>query len=172
MEKREKEKFVFELNARLKKAQGSFLVEYKGLNVEDINRLRNEIRKTDAEFQVVKNRLLKLASEGTETGLLKDSFYGPSAIALTYEDVVGLSKVLVDCAKDFDRLIIKCGQISGKVIDYSAIKKLARLPAKDVLLSMLLSTMQAVPVSFVRVLNGVTTNLLNVLKAIEKQKEE
>ena len=170
MDRQEKEKFVADLHGRLQKAVGTFLVEYKGLDVESMNRLRKELKKVDAEFQVVKNRLLKLASEETDTGLIKDHMHGPSAIAVTYEDMVGTAKVLVDFAEEFKKLEIKNGQISGKVVDIDAIKRLAKLPGKDVLLAQTLSAMQAVPASFVRVLNGVVVKLLNVLTAIEQQK--
>jgi large subunit ribosomal protein L10 len=174
MDRQEKEKFVADLHGRLKKARGTFLVEYKGLDVESMNRLRKELKKVDAEFQVVKNRLLKLAGEETDTGLIKDHMHGPSAIAVAYEDedMVGTAKVLVDFAEEFKKLRIKNGQISGKVIDIDAIKRLAKLPGKDVLLAQTLSAMQAVPASFVRVLNGVVAQLLNVLTAIEQQKAE
>lgn len=170
MNRQEKEKFIADFRGRLEKSQGSFLVDYQGINVDGVNRLRNELRKVDAEFQVVKNRLLKLACEETETALIKDYMQGPSAVALTYEDVVGTAKVLVDFSKDFKDLKIKVGQISGKVIDLEAIKRLAELPGKDVLLAQALSAMQAVPGSFVRILNGVIAKMLNVLKAIEEQK--
>ena len=172
MDRQEKEKFVADLHGRLQKARGTFLVEYKGLDVESMNRLRKELKKVDAEFQVVKNRLLKLASEETDTGLIKDHMHGPSAIAVTYEDMVGTAKVLVDFAEQFKKLEIKNGQISGKVVDVDAIKRLAKLPGRDVLLAQTLSAMQAVPASFVRVLNGVVAKLLNVLTAIEQQKAE
>ena len=108
----------------------------------------------------------------TDTGLIKDHMHGPSAIAVTYEDMVGTAKVLVDFAEEFKKLRIKNGQISGRVVDIDAIKRLSKLPGKDVLLAQTLSAMQAVPASFVRVLNGVVAKLLNVLTAIEQQKAE
>ncbi|HIJ40672.1 MAG TPA: 50S ribosomal protein L10 [Deltaproteobacteria bacterium] len=170
MDRENKEKFVADLHERLKKVQGTLLVGYQGLDVEATNRLRRELGKVEAEFQVVKNRLLKLASENTDTAVVKDYMRGPSAIALMYEDVVGPSKVLVDYAKEFKQLEIRRGQISGREIDVDGIRKLAVLPPRDVLLAQTLSVMQAVPTAFVRVLNAVTVSLLNVLKAIEEQK--
>lgn len=170
MNKEEKEKFVTDFNRRLKKAEGVFLVNYQGLNVEAINRLRNELKKTGSEFQVAKNRLLKLASKETETELIKDYMEGPSAIALAYDDVVSPAKVFVEFSKTYEQLKIKCGQISGKVIDKDAIKRLSELPGRDVLLAQVLAAMKAVPASFVYILYAVISNLLNVLKAIEEQK--
>ena len=171
MNREEKKQFVSDLHDRLEKAQGTFLVHYKGLKVEDINRLRNELRNIGVEFQVVKNRLLKFACEGTETESIKDEMQGPSAIALTFDDVVAPAKTLVNFAKDFKALEVKKGQVSGKVIDANDIKQLATLPSRDVLLGQTLSAMQAVPAGFVRLLGGIMGQLMNVLKAIEEQKE-
>lgn len=172
MKKSEKEAFVNNMKGRLEKARATFLVDYQGLDVEAMNNLRGELRKVDAEFQVVKNRLLKLASQETETGSMKDHFVGPCALAISYDDMVAPAKVLVNQSKDNAKLEIKVGQIAGKIIDFDGIKRLAELPSRDVLLAQVLSAMQGVATSLVRVLNGTAVNLLNVLKAIEGQKGE
>lgn len=170
MKKQEKKQLVSDLHARLERAQGTFLVENQGLNVETLTRLRTQLRKVDTEIQVVKNRLLKLASKGTPTEQLSSYMQGPSAIALTYEDVIAPAKVLADFARDVDKLKIKAGQVSGRILDFQGVKQLGSLPGREVLLSQVLSAMQGVPASFVRVLSGVIGNLMNVLKAIEKEK--
>jgi large subunit ribosomal protein L10 len=172
LEKKTKERFVADMKSRLGKAKATFLVDYQGLNVDAMNNLRKELRKSDAEFQVVKNRLLKLASQDTETASLTEHFVGPCALAITYEDAVKPAKILVDQSKISKHLKIKAGQIGGKVIDFEAVKRLAELPSREVLLAQVFSAMQAVPTSLVRALNGVMVNLLNVLKAIENQKGE
>lgn len=172
MKREEKSELVADLNSRLARAKGAFLVDYQGLNVEAMNRLRGELRKVGGELQVVKNRLLKLASKDTETSVIQDNMQGPSALAITYDDLVGPAKVLVDFAKDFDRLKVKHGQISGRVLGPDEIKRLAALPGRDVLLAQTFSVMQAVPASFVRVLNGVAVKFLYALKAIEQKKAE
>jgi len=159
------------MKSRLEQAQATFLVDYKGLNVEVINQLRRELKKIGTEFQVVKNRLLKLACQGTDTESIQESFRGPCALAITYDDIIAPAKVLIDLSKDYEKLEIKIGQTSGKPIDTDAIKKLAQLPSREQLLAQILSAMQAVPTSLVRVLNGVVVNFLNVLKAIEASKE-
>jgi large subunit ribosomal protein L10 len=171
LEKSEKERLIVEMSARLKKAQATFVVDYQGLSVESITQVRGELRKKHAEFQVVKNRLLKISARETGTEAIGDYLVGPCAIAITYDDVVAPAKVLVEQAKKFEKLKIKIGQIGGKAIDLEAIKRLAELPGREVLLARTLSAMQAVPASFVRVLNGVMVNLLNVLKAVENQKQ-
>ena len=171
MKREDKVQLVNDLHSKLEKANGNFLVDYQGLNVEAVNELRKGLRKTNTDFQVVKNRLLKLASKDTDTSLIVDFMRGPSAIAITYDDVVSPAKVLVDFAKENEKLDIKCGQISGNVLNSEDIKHLASLPGREQLLAQVLSAMQAVPGSFVRVLNAVIVNFLNVLKAIEEQKD-
>jgi large subunit ribosomal protein L10 len=171
LDKDEKEQFVAEMNSRLRKAQATFLVDYQGLDVETMNRLRGELRKIDTEFQVVKNRLLKLASLETETESIKDHFIGPCGLAIAYDDIVAPAKVLVDLSKDLKDLKLKIGQMSGKPMELDTIKRLAALPGRDQLIAQVLAAMQAVPTSLARALNGVILNLLNVLKAIETSKD-
>ena len=172
MDKDTKKAFIDQMNERLKKAQATYVVDYQGLDVESMNKIRNELRKIDAEFYVVKNRLLKLASKDTDTESIAEQFVGPCALAVTYDDVVAPAKVLVDLEKDLGKLEIKVGQTSGKMLDLDGIKKLAKLPGREQLLAQVLSAMQAVPTSFVRVTNGVLGNFMNVLKAIETAKQE
>jgi large subunit ribosomal protein L10 len=172
LDKDTKKAFIDVMNERLKKAQATYVVDYQGLDVESMNKIRGELRKIDAEFYVVKNRLLKLASKDTDSESIVDQFTGPCAIAVTYDDVVAPAKVLVDLEKDLAELEIKVGQTSGKMMDVDGIKKLAKLPGREQLLAQVLSAMQAVPTSFVRVTNGVLGNFMNVLKAIETAKQE
>ncbi|MFO7461405.1 MAG: 50S ribosomal protein L10 [Desulfatiglandales bacterium] len=172
MKKEEKEALVADMAERLKRAQATYVVDYQGLNVEIMNALRKDLRKNKSEFQVVKNRLLKLACKETGTSAIKDHFVGPCAMAISYDDVVAPAKVLVAYAKKSERLKLKVGQIGGKMFDQEGIRRVAELPAREVLLAQAFSAMQAVPGSLVRVLNGVVANLLNVLKAIEGKKSE
>jgi large subunit ribosomal protein L10 len=172
LKKEEKEALVADMAERLKRAQATYVVDYQGLNVEIMNALRKDLRKNKSEFQVVKNRLLKLACKETGTSAIKDHFVGPCAMAISYDDVVAPAKVLVAYAKKSERLKLKVGQIGGKMFDQEGIRRVAELPAREVLLAQAFSAMQAVPGSLVRVLNGVVANLLNVLKAIEGKKSE
>ena len=172
MDKDKKKAFIDEMNERLKKARATFVVDYQGLDVESMNKIRGELRKINTELFVVKNRLLKLASKDTETESIAEQFVGPCAVAVSYDDVVAPAKALVDLEKDLAKLEIKVGQTSGKMMDIEGIKRLAKLPGREQLLAQVLSAMQAVPTSFVRVTNGALGNFMNVLKAIETAKQD
>ena len=171
MKREEKEKIIIGLRERLGKACGAFLVDYQGLNVEKLTKLRRELSESDIDFQVVKNRLLLIASQNTETAVLGDHLTGPCALALTYDDVVKPAKILTKFVQDYENIEIKVGQINGKIVELSAIKKLAQLPSREVLLSQLLSSLFGVPASFVRQLSEMIRQLATVLEAIKRQKE-
>jgi len=171
LDKSQKDNIVRGLQESLGKASGAFLVDYQGLKVETLTKLRHELREANVQFQVVKNRLLVIACEGTDTAVLKDHITGPSALAITYEDVIKPAKVLTNFSQENETLEIKVGQINGKVVDLRAINKLAKLPPKEILLSQLLFTLSGVPASLVRVLSEIPRRMVTVLEAIKRQKE-
>jgi large subunit ribosomal protein L10 len=166
-----KQQITEDLHDRFARSAIIVLTDYKGLDVTTINELRRKLREANIEYQVVKNTLLVRAAEDTDIALIKDHFKGPSAVAISYDDPVAPAKVLTQFAKENDKLEIKVGVLNGKVLDVQAIKALATLPSREVLLAHVLSTINAVPTSFVRVLAEVPRSLLNVLTAIKDQKE-
>ena len=171
MKLEDKKAIVEDLNRRFEKSAVVILTDYKGLDVTSLNELRKKLRAAQIEYQVAKNTLIVRAAQNTGVSLLNEHFKGPSAIALSYDDPVAPAKVLTDFAKDHSALKIKAGVMSGKMLDVDAIKRLADLPSREVLLSQVLSAMNAVPTGFVRTLNAIPAQLLNALQAIKDQKE-
>jgi len=167
----EKQQITEYLRARFSKSVIIVVTDYKGLDVASMNDLRRKLRAEDIEFQVVKNTLLIRAAADTDVALIQDFFKGPSAVALSYDNPVTPAKVLTQFAKDNAKLEIKVGVMNGKVLDTDAIKALARLPSREVLLGQLLSAFNEVPASFVRTIAEIPRSLLNVLTAIKDQKE-
>jgi len=171
LERRAKEKVIADLAERLGKAYGTFLVDYQGLKVAELTKLRRELQEANIEFQVVKNRLLAIACRDTGTAVLKDYLSGPCGVAITYDDGVIPAKVLTKFTQDYGSFKIRIGQINGKVIELSAIKRLAQLPTKEVLLSQFLFALSGAPTSFVMLLSEMLRRLVAVLEAIQRQKE-
>jgi large subunit ribosomal protein L10 len=167
----EKKRIAEDLRARFEKSTIVILTDYKGLDVSSMNTLRRKLREAATEYQVVKNSLLVLASDGNDVTLIKDQFKGPSAVALSYQDPVAPAKVLVDFIKENKKLEIKSGVLNGKIVDAEGIKALSALPSREVLLAQVLSTMNAVPTSLVTALSDVPRRMVNVLQAIKDQKE-
>ena len=167
----DKKKLVDELAEKFSRSAIVIATDFKGLNVIKLNELRRKLREADVEYQVVKNRLLIRASENTDVALMTDQFQGPTAIALGYDDPVKPAKALVSFLKDNEKLKIKGGVMSGRALDFNAIKSLSDMPSREILLGQLLSVMNNVPTGFVRALNNVPERLVYVLQAIKDQKE-
>jgi len=166
-----KKELVEELTDKFSRSAIVIATDFKGLNVTKLNALRRKLGEADVEYQVVKNRLLIRAAEGSDVALMTDTFQGPTGIAVGYDDPVQPAKALVNFAKDNEKLEIKGGVMQGKALDPDAIKSLADMPPREILLAQLLSVMNNVPTGFVRALNNVPERLVYVLQAIKDQKE-
>jgi large subunit ribosomal protein L10 len=167
----EKKRITQDLNERFAKAAVVIVTDYKGLDVDAINDLRRRLRQAEVEYKVVKNSLLVRASQDTDIAKIRETFKGPSAIALSYSDPIAPAKILTEFAKDHDVFKIKIGIADGKVLELKEIAALAALPSREVLLSQFIYVLNNVPTGFVRTLAEIPRRLLNVLHAIQEQKE-
>lgn len=168
--KSEKQQLVEEIHEKFLASKIVILTDCKGLKVNKINELRRKLKESNIDYRVVKNTLLIRASENTDVAVLKDHFKGPTAIAVSYDDPVAPAKVLSEFAKDNDKLQIRSGVMSGKILTVQGIKSLSSLPSREVLLGQLLSAMNGVPTNLVRALSNVPQKLLYALQAIKDQK--
>ena len=166
-----KKEIVKDLHEKFARSKVVIITDYKGLDVATINDLRRRLRAHEIEYKVVKNSLLVRAAEETDVELIKDWFKGPSAVALSYDDPVAPAKVLTKFLDEYSQLEIKSGVMDGKVLDLDAIKKISKLPSREELLAQFLSAANGVATGFVRVLNAIPVQFLNVLQAIKEQKE-
>jgi large subunit ribosomal protein L10 len=167
----EKQQIAEDLRDRFSKSAIIVLTDYKGLDVAAMNDLRRKLRAEGIEYKVVKNSILIRASAGNDGDLIKDFFKGPSAVALSYDDPIAPAKVLAQFAKDNEKLEIKVGVLNGKVLDAIAIKALALLPPREVMLGQLLAALNAIPTSFVRTIAEIPRSFVGLLAAIRDQKE-
>jgi len=169
--KAEKAEIVQEILEMVAKSRIGILSDFKGLKVEDLTRLRRQLREAEGELKVVKNTLLTRAAAGDSAmAPLTSQFTGPNALTLGYGDPVALTKVLIKFAQERPQLQIKAGVLGGQVLSAKDLDALSKLPAKEVLLAQLLGVLQAVPTALVTVLSGVVRNLLNLLVALRDQK--
>ena len=143
--------------------------DYRGLTVAQITELRTKLREKEAEFRVVKNRYAKLAFEQLEMPDVADLLIGPTALALMQDDPSAVAKILFDYAKDAP-VSVKGAIIDGQVYDGGQTEALSKLPTRDQLIAMLMSTMKAPVQNLVYVLNGVTTKLVRTLQAVADNK--
>ena len=112
----QKEEQVVELNEKFSRAKSVYVADYRGLNVAETDNLRQQIRKGgagDFEYRVAKNSVLRRASADLDVAGLGDHFEGPTAVAISFGDPVGLAKILSDFAKDHEVFELKGGVVEG-----------------------------------------------------------
>ncbi len=166
-----KQQVVQEITEKLQNSVTAIITDYRGLNVAQATKLRNELREVDVEYKVLKNTLTKIAANNLGLNDLEQFLEGPTAIAFSSEDPVAPAKVLAKFAKENKALEIKGGVLEGKVVSLEEINALADLPSKEELLAQVLRGMQSPLVGMANVLQGPLRNLVNVLDAIRKEKE-
>ena len=149
----QKEEQVAEMRDKIGRATSIIVADYRGITVKGANELRSKVREGEYEYQVVKNSVLKLACAGTDAEVLSEHFSGPTSVALSYGDPVGLAKVLVDYSKENDVFELKGGFLDGKAIDTGEIATLATLPSLDELRGKLVGLLQAPAGKLARLLN-------------------
>ncbi len=159
--KEEKAQQVDTIAEKLSQATSIVVVDYLGLTVEEVTDLRKQLRDEAIEMHVVKNTILRRAAEAAELSDLNESFSGPTAVIVGKDDIVLPAKITNDFAKNAEALEIKGGAINGNIVSVDEIKKVASLPSRDGILSMLLSVLQA-PVR----------NVAYAVKAVADAKEE
>jgi len=162
-----KAELIKDLSAKFEKSKAAFLVDFKGLSVEQVTQLRKELTGVGAEMKVVRNTLAlrALADHETESGILAEKLVGTNAFVFAYEEAPAPAKTLTNLAKDMEHLKIKSGVMGGDELDENKIQFLSTLPGKDELRAKLLGTLQAPATGIVRILNAVPQGMVTVLKA-------
>lgn len=172
MDKTQKQQQVDYIAERFEKAKSIVFANYRGLNVAEITDLRRKLSGANSVFKVIKNRLAKRAAKKASVEGLDKFLTGPTAMAASEVDPVMPAKVLVEFAKGHEVLEIKAGYIDGELVDLATINKLASLPSREVLLGKMLASMNAPITNFTLALAAIPRQVVNVIDAIKKQKEQ
>jgi len=148
----EKEAVITEVTSLATQAQTLVMAEYRGITVADMTKLRSQARSSGVTLSVLKNTLARRAVAGSRFEVVADQMTGPLIYGFSV-DAVAAAKVVADFAKTNDKLVIRGGAISGKVLDINGVKQLANIPSKEVLLSQLCGLLMS-PVSRTAVVLG------------------
>ncbi len=171
----QKEEQIAELNEKFGRAKSVYVADYRGLDVAAADSLRRRIRKEgagDFEYRVAKNAVLRRASADLDVAGLTEHFEGPTAIAISFGDPVGLAKILSDFAKDHNVFEIKGGVVDGEVIDAAQVAALAKLPSMDALRGMIIGLVLAPATKLVRLIVEPGAQLARLVEARRAQQEE
>lgn len=154
------------------KAKVAIVAEPKGLTVEVVTGLRKKLRDAKVDYRVVKNTLAARAAKGTPVEPLAEKFVGPTAIVISYDDVVAPAKLLADFMKDRESFVIRTAVVEGKVIDAKGVQALAKMPGLPELRAQLLGMLTQPATKLARILGTPGQQLAQVLGARKEQLEK
>src|SRR5207237_6397716 len=160
----EKKAAIEALNGVFKASNVVVVAHYSGLTVAQMQTLRKQMRAAGASVKVAKNRLAKIALEGTDVASIGSLLKGPTVIAYS-DDPVGASKVAVDFAKVHDKFVILGGAMGKTVLDPNGVKALAALPSLDELRAKIVGLIQGPATKIAQVINAPAAKVARVVQA-------
>src|SRR5579872_7440914 len=173
MDRTAKDATLGEIRSRFDKMSAAVFLDFKGMTVENVTKLRAEFRKAGVEYKVCKNTLVKTALKGAPFQKnLDGALVGMTGIAWSFEDPSAAAKVVKAFRKDpaGEKLQIKAGLVDGSLLDAKGVEdRLATMPGKNELRATLLATLQAPLQKFVALLAAPPQNFVYVLSAKERE---
>jgi large subunit ribosomal protein L10 len=166
MARAEKVEAVAEIKERMARAQAVFLAEYAGLSVKDQQLLRRNLRKSGAEFKVVKMTLARLAAAELELSGVDEMLLGPTGLTFADADAVTAAKALRDFAKDHEVFSIKGGLLGSDVLTPERVSALAEIEPRDVLLARMAGAVQAPLAKMAGLLQALPRSLASALQQL------
>ncbi len=170
MERAQKREFVTELNSVFKESGSVVVAHYTGLTVAEMGDLRSRMRQAGGTVKVAKNRLAKIALQGTQAEGMSDLFSGQTLIAYA-EDPVTAPKVASAYAKDNDKLVVLGGSLGETVLDANGVKALAELPSLDELRAKIVGMIQTPASRIAQVTSAPGAQLARVFNAYAQKDE-
>lgn len=164
MNREQKQELVSELHQLFGEVSTVVVAHYSGLTVAEMENLRKQMRAAGASFRVTKNRLTRLALDGTKFDSVGDLLTGPTGIAVS-ADPVAAAKAMVDFAKTNPKLVILGGNMNGSALNSDGVKALATMPSLDELRAKLVGMIQTPGTRIATVLSQPGAGLARVLNA-------
>jgi len=168
----ERKKKQVEEIAEIFNNNGVYLLDYRGLNVSQMNDLRERVKNLDANLRVIKNRLAIKYFEREKKEFGREIFNGPLAVAYTTEKFVEVAKVLVDYEKENDKLEIKAGFIEKTFADREKVRYVAKLPGKEQLMAQLVGAISMPLKKMGMALSAPLINMLILMNNLKDKKEK
>jgi large subunit ribosomal protein L10 len=171
MKRNDKETFVDGVRKRLDRDPVLYLTDFSGLSVKALTQLRQRLKKGGAEYLVSKNRLLGMALKETDLPDLSAALKGPTGIIFGFSGPVEPAKILAEFAKENgDRPVFKLGVLENRILEPSAIERLAKLPPREQLLAELAGALESPMASLAGVLGAKLQEMVGLLEALKDQR--
>jgi large subunit ribosomal protein L10 len=170
--KPEKVSSVNALHDKFARAVSAVLADFRGLTVQELTDLRQQLREASLELAVVKNTLAHRAVQQTPYEKLSPYLKGPTSITFSYRDTMAPAKVLSAYVKKQPKLAVRAGLFEGAVVPAEKISEIADLPPREVLLAYALATMQGPLAGLAWTLQGILSTFIGTLQAIHDKKAQ
>jgi large subunit ribosomal protein L10 len=164
MDRNQKKELVDRLAQTFSETSVVVITRNHGLTVAQVTDLRNRMRGAGASFKVTKNRLARIALDGTAYGPISDMLTGPVGLA-TSSDPVAAAKIAVEFAKTTDKFEIVGGSMGGTMLDVGGVKALAELPSLDELRAKIIGLINAPATKLAQLANAPAAKLARVFAA-------
>lgn len=165
MDRAGKDEILGEIKEAFTDVQSVVLADYRGITVPSVTAMREEFRKANCHYRVLKNSLVKLAVKGTKLEVMTALLAGPTAVIWSTDTPQAPAKIALKWAKDEPKFQIKGGYFDGNVLDAKGVEGLATMPGKPEIQASLLMTFLQVPTDFVRTLVAGPQNFMYLLDA-------
>jgi ribosomal protein L10 len=163
---------VTELQQKFARAVSAVLADFRGLTVQELTELRQQLRAASLELTVVKNTLARRAVQDTPFERLSPYLKGPTSITLSYRDTVAPARVLQAYVRRQPKLAVRAGLFEGEIVPAEKVAQIAELPPREVLLAQALAAMQGPVAGLVGTLQGVVSTFIGTLQAIHDKKAQ
>lgn len=170
MDRAEKKVVVAALNEVFKASTVVVVAHYSGLTVAQMQTLRRQMKQAGASVKVAKNRLAKIALDGTDAAAIAPLLKGPTVIAYSADPVVA-PKVAMDFAKGHDKFVILGGAMGKTALNPDGVKALATLPSLDELRARLVGVLQAPATKFAQLSKEPAAKMARLLKAYAEKRD-
>lgn len=170
MDKKAKENLRVKFEEKFDKATSTVIAQYSGLTVAELTELRKGLRKVNAEFKVLKNRVAKKAVQGKKNEALAKDLKGPIGVVFIYGDPAPVAKTLIEFEKSKELFKIHNGVMDGQSITPANLKMISDLPSKEVLLGQIVGLLVAPHRQILGILTAVPRNLVQVINALKDKK--
>jgi large subunit ribosomal protein L10 len=154
---------IEQLKTRISGVKAAVLTEYRGLTVKQLSELRKQLKTATAEYRVVKNRLARIAMEGSPLAPLQKHLTGPTGLVIVRRDPVAVAKALTAFVRTNPALTVKVGVIDGQLLEPKDLRAVADLPSREALRAQLVGALQGPLAQLVGVLSAPQRELAYIL---------
>ncbi len=166
-----KKEVVAEITEKIKASKSVVFVDYNGLTVAEVSKLRNKCREAGCEYKVYKNTLVRKALNDLGCKDFDNDLNGPTAVTFGNTET-GAAKVMVEAVKEYEKKVtLKSAFVDNSYVDKNGVKALASMPSKEELLAKLLGSLQAPVANLAGILSNIVASLPRALNAVAEKKQ-